>query len=116
MKITNRQQEVLMAIRKHIERSGRSPTLRELAASINVASIFSVVCLLERLEAKGLISKTGHSARGLLITEDGSEALGIGAEPYTMREWDATMEPDLDRIRATIAALDRLTRRKAVAA
>lgn len=49
MKITNRQQEVLMAIRKHIE-------------------------------------------------------------------WDATMEPDLDRIRATIAALDRLTRRKAVAA
>lgn len=115
-RITTRQLEVLRSIHNYIERAGRPPTIRELCSAHNVASTYTMTCHLRALIAKRMVVKSVGSSRGLAITTEGTDALGLSGAPYTLREWDATQEPDVTRIRATIAALERRTRRKAVAA
>lgn len=53
--LTERQKEVLAAIRSHIERHGHSPTIRELCAVTGLKSTNGVVDHLRALRRKGAI-------------------------------------------------------------
>ena len=56
--LTDRQQEVLEAIRDAIERQGFPPTIRELQAELGIGSLRGVTIHLDALERKGYISRT----------------------------------------------------------
>lgn len=60
---TERQLEVLGFVRDFIAREGMSPTVREIAAGIQVASTYTVIGHLRMLEAKGLLRSTPGTAR-----------------------------------------------------
>ena len=65
--ISQRQRDVLNAIRKSIATQGYPPTVRELATSLGVASLNSVAPHLAALEKKGYIRRTPEMARGILL-------------------------------------------------
>lgn len=56
--LTDRQQEVLEAIRTSIERQGFPPTIRELQTELRIGSLRGVTIHLDALERKGFISRT----------------------------------------------------------
>jgi repressor LexA len=56
--LTDRQQEVLEAIRTAIERQGFPPTIRELQTELGIGSLRGVTIHLDALERKGYISRT----------------------------------------------------------
>lgn len=66
--LTDRQQQVLDCINRHIERDGYPPTLREIAASLQINGTLGVLKHLRALEKKGAISKQSGSSRGLRVT------------------------------------------------
>ena len=66
--ITDRQQQVLNCINRHIDRYGYPPTLREIAAALNINGTLGVLKHLRALEKKGAISKQSGSSRGLRVT------------------------------------------------
>lgn len=66
--LTDRQQQVLDCINRHIDRHGYPPTLREIAAALNITGTLGVLKHLRALEKKGVISKQNGSSRGLRVT------------------------------------------------
>lgn len=56
--LTDRQQQVLEAIRNAIERQGFPPTIRELQTELGIGSLRGVTIHLDALEKKGYISRT----------------------------------------------------------
>lgn len=66
--LTDRQQQVLDSINRHIDRYGYPPTLREIAADLNITGTLGVLKHLRALEKKGAISKQEGSSRGLQVT------------------------------------------------
>ncbi|MEU3433140.1 repressor LexA, partial [Streptomyces sp. NPDC006863] len=58
--LTARQEAVLGAIRASITEHGHGPTVREIGARVGLSSTSSVAHQLGRLEARGLISRTGR--------------------------------------------------------
>lgn len=75
LKVTDRQFYLLSEIQKFIADKRYPPAHRELCEVLGVTSTNSVVCLLEQLVNKGLISVTPHVARGLSITDSGARLL-----------------------------------------
>jgi repressor LexA len=67
--ITDRQQQVLDCINRHIDRYGYPPTLREIATALNINGTLGVLKHLRALEKKGAISKQKGSSRGLHVTD-----------------------------------------------
>jgi SOS-response transcriptional repressor LexA len=65
--MTTRQADVLVFVRMYMSREGRSPTLREIGAGVGIRSTNAVSGHLEALQAKGHLSRTSHSARGLRL-------------------------------------------------
>jgi len=63
--LTQRQQEVLEIIRRHISRNGQSPTVREIAQALGVRSTCTVHKHLEALEKKGVITKSKYGYRSI---------------------------------------------------
>ncbi|MFJ8770126.1 LexA family protein [Streptomyces clavifer] len=58
-----RQVAILHVIGDWTIEHGEAPTVREFGARVGVASTGSVAYQLSRLEARGLISRTGHRWR-----------------------------------------------------
>lgn len=72
--LTPSQRRVYEFIKLRISKSGRSPTLSEIAKEIGAGSIRSVTQYLEALERKGLIRRNRYVQRGIeLIKKDGDK-------------------------------------------
>jgi repressor LexA len=63
--LTERQQQVLEIIRRHLAKSGQSPTVREICAGLGVRSTCTVQKHLTALETKGLITRTRYGYRSI---------------------------------------------------
>ena len=63
--LTERQQEVLEIIRRHMARNGQSPTVREIAKALGVRSTCTVQKHLEALEKKGCITRSKYGYRSI---------------------------------------------------
>ncbi len=63
--LTERQQEVLEIIRRHMSRNGESPTVREIAKALGVRSTCTVQKHLEALEKKGCLTKSKYGYRSI---------------------------------------------------
>jgi repressor LexA len=71
-KITGRQKQVLDFIRQTIEERGYPPTVRDIAAHLNIISLNAVRVHLASLEKKGCISVEANTSRGIrILTEEG---------------------------------------------
>ncbi|MBE0502114.1 MAG: transcriptional repressor LexA [Desulfuromonadales bacterium] len=66
--LTDRQQQVLDCINHHIDRHGYPPTLREIAAALNINGTLGVLKHLRALEKSGAISKQEGASRALRVT------------------------------------------------
>ncbi|GGW17699.1 hypothetical protein GCM10010264_74310 [Streptomyces globisporus] len=58
--LTTRQEAVLAVIRASLAEHGHGPTVREIGERVGLSSTSSVAHQLGRLEARGLISRTGR--------------------------------------------------------
>ena len=65
--LTERQQEVLDFIRRNAALYG--PTVREIAAALQIASPNGVVCHLKALERKGRIRRAPGMTRGIQVLQ-----------------------------------------------
>ena len=63
--LTERQRQVLDVIRRHLDKDGRSPTVREIAQSLGVTSTRTVHKHLQSLEKKGVISRMRYGYRSI---------------------------------------------------
>jgi len=100
----NRQRQIVDYIAQYIQKNGFSPTLKEIAGSIQVSSLATVHEHLQALERKNVIKKHEGTVRGielvdrtfLHVTESidlpilGFIAAGSPIEPYT--DTDATFK------------------------
>jgi repressor LexA len=67
--LTSRQQKVLEFIKRKLTLSGVAPSLKEIAAELEVSSTRGIVKHLEALERKGIILRTSED-RGIKLAEN----------------------------------------------
>lgn len=79
-KLSNRQQEVLAAIRDLKSESGMAPTLREIADAVGLSSVASAKYQIDQLKAKGVLDQVENISRGISISGE-SEPLRSIAVP-----------------------------------
>ena len=78
--LTNRQQDVLDAIKAHIRRHGVPPSRTELAHSLDLAEASSVTGHLARLADAGRIDVLPNTNRGIRVLEEHVPLIGPIAE------------------------------------
>ncbi|GAB4253511.1 MAG: transcriptional repressor LexA [Thermoleophilia bacterium] len=80
--LTERQKQILSAIRQAVRRQGYPPTVREIAAEVGLASPASVHSQLAALEAKGYLRRGSAKRRALELVRrpDGPEAKEAGRQ------------------------------------
>ncbi|MFJ3973362.1 hypothetical protein ACIPYR_35160 [Streptomyces parvus] len=91
--LTSRQEAVLAAIRSSLTERGHGPTVREIGARVGLSSTSSVAHQLGRLEARGLIARTGRDWSTCVLVEEQparrpglrSRGPGAGADRYGQR-------------------------------
>lgn len=69
--LTEKQSQILDAIRQGIEQKGHAPTVREIGALVSLSSSCTVKKHLDSLEAKGYIRRDRYK-RAISLMEDGS--------------------------------------------
>lgn len=73
--LTDRQAEVLKAVRNYIDKNGRGPTLEEIGARVGMSSTLSVRRHLDILTNKGFINPRGYGIpRDISLTKRGRDA------------------------------------------
>lgn len=93
--LTDRQQEILDYIRRHIEENGYPPTVREIGAAFGIRSTNGVADHLKSLERKGYLERGSLKSRAL--------------RPLSVEEADPTFNemPSIqDKRAATVTSLD----------
>ncbi|MFC3802690.1 LexA family protein [Cohnella sp. GCM10012308] len=68
--LTKKEADTLEAIKSFIGRNGYSPTIRELASDLKYSSSSTVHALIDRLQAKGHLSKADAGPRTMRVLED----------------------------------------------
>jgi len=68
--LTTKQQEILHAIRSHINNTGQSPTVREIGQAVNLRSSCSVQKQIETLERAGKIRRSNFKYRSIEVVGD----------------------------------------------
>jgi len=104
---TPRQQQVLDYIRRHLERHGYPPTLREIAAHLGVNGTLGVSKHLEALERKGHLRRHGGSSRGLSLA---SPPHPPGRLPIVGRVQAGPLQPALEEFEGHFSLDPQLTR------
>ncbi|MEU0633700.1 hypothetical protein [Streptomyces sp. NPDC005989] len=66
--LSDRQEAILRTIRDWIAETGESPSVRQIGEKVGLSSTSSVAYQLGRLEARGLISRTGHRWRSCRLS------------------------------------------------
>lgn len=79
---TQRQLVVLRFIAEYHERNGHSPSIRDILFPLGIKTLRGVTVHLDALQHKGLITR-GSSARSMVVTPAGREALGLPADAGT---------------------------------
>ena len=74
---TARQSEVLRHIAEHQHIHGFSISVPELQTAMQLDSTNAVICHLDALAKKGLITRTPHQCRTIRITDKGIQALSF---------------------------------------
>jgi len=69
MALSSKQARILQVIKDHIEISGMSPTLREIARTVGLSSISTVSGHLDRLERDGYITRSYGLSRSIKIKD-----------------------------------------------
>ena len=67
--LTNRQLEMLAALKQYIDDNGYPPSHRELADTLGMRSTSGVAMRLDALERRGLITRERGLARSLRVNE-----------------------------------------------
>lgn len=65
-KLTRRQSEVVLFVRRYADKHGFAPSLREVADALDV-NVNAVVGHLRAAERKGAIRRASRTARGLVV-------------------------------------------------
>lgn len=73
--LTKKQQVVFDFIRSRIADEGYGPTIREIADEMGFSSPNGVICHLTALEKKGLIHRSSHKSRSIVLTEEVHEEI-----------------------------------------
>jgi repressor LexA len=73
--LTAKQQQILQAIRTHLNNTGQSPTIREIGLAVNLRSSCSVQKQIEALERFGKISRNAFKYRSIEIVGDVKRSL-----------------------------------------
>ncbi len=73
--LTKKQQIIFDFIRARIEQEGYGPTIREIANEMGFSSPNGVICHLTALEKKGLIHRSSHKSRSIVLTEQVHEEI-----------------------------------------
>ncbi|GAB2891875.1 LexA family protein [Streptomyces mayteni] len=60
MRATQRQAQILNALREAVIEDGEAPTVRQFADAVGLSSASTVVHHLRRMEEQGLVRRTGH--------------------------------------------------------
>jgi len=68
-KLTERQREIYEFIREKIETRGYGPTVREIGTAFKIMSPNGVMCHLNALVKKGLITREDHQARAIRLVD-----------------------------------------------
>lgn len=68
--LTPRQQQVLAIVTAFIEEFGYPPSLRQIAAELEITGTLGVMKHLEALEKKGYIRRDGGSSRGIALIRE----------------------------------------------
>lgn len=68
--LTARQKKIFNFIRRHIEKSGYGPTVREIAEAFDIASPNGVVCHLDALVQKGFITRQARKSRSIELSSE----------------------------------------------
>ena len=71
--LTARQKKIFNYIRRHIDKSGYGPTVREIAAAFDIASPNGFVCHLDALVQKGFIVRKARKSRSIEISPEYQE-------------------------------------------
>lgn len=79
-KLSDRQKDVLAAIRDLKHSSGMAPTLREIADAVGLSSVASAKYQIDQLKAKGVLDQVENISRGISISGE-SEPLRSIAVP-----------------------------------
>lgn len=75
--LTDRQQQVLDCIRRHIEATGRPPTRAEIAATLGFRSVNAAEEHVRALARKGMVFLTPGSSRGIHLPAGGGEGVPV---------------------------------------
>ncbi len=73
--LNQRQLEILLYIKKFLERKGYPPTVREICSGCNIKSTSTVYYALEKLEDKNYIRKDPSKTRAIEIIDQGDDLL-----------------------------------------
>ena len=83
-KITKRQEDVLIFIKKYIVEHGFPPSTREIGASLGLSSPATVHTHLKKLEDAGCIKKTNSKFRTIEI---------VGPNEFAEKKREESMQP-----------------------
>ena len=75
--MTDKQERLLQFILDFHKEHGYSPSIREMAQGMGVSSPSTIKAMLDRLEAKGMLTKSSGRARSLTTTMQEEEDKGI---------------------------------------
>ncbi|MFQ3592072.1 MAG: transcriptional repressor LexA [Gemmataceae bacterium] len=67
--LTDKQREIYEYIRHHIEQQGYPPTVRDIGTAFKIESPNGVMCHLNALVKKGVITRKGKSARAIQLVD-----------------------------------------------
>ncbi|MBI9082756.1 MAG: transcriptional repressor LexA [Desulfobacterales bacterium] len=109
---TVKQQRLLDYLQREMARSGRTPSLRQIAADLGV-SHGAVSQMIRTLEERGLIRRDGHYGRRLHLLHTASTVvrdarwttvpvvgrIAAGLPLYAQHEWDGSLVVDADLFR-----------------
>ncbi len=81
---TQIQHDILLFIHHHIMENGFPPSIREIASRLEGVSRTVVASHIDSLTDRGLLDRKPGISRGITITEQGRQALGLAApQPST---------------------------------
>lgn len=98
--LTPRQRQVLDFVASCLDRRGYPPTLREIAAHLDIRGTLGAAKHLDALERKGLIRKSPGSSRGLALT---GRDIPAGALPIVGTVRAGAPQPALEEIEGYFA-------------
>lgn len=90
-RLTRKQEEVLIFIKKYIVQNGYPPSVREICSGLNLSSPATVHSHLKQLEIKGAINKTKSKFRTIEV---------VGVNEYAPQDEEIVKVPLLGKITA----------------